>query len=367
MAGLLKDLYSPSFYKDLSNALAAVVPSFNKQRFISQVFTSDFVDKELKERMRHTTKVMRAFMPADFVKSVKIIQRLINQLKKEGIEEGGLAHIFLPDYISEYGLDDFDTSMQAIEEITQFVSCEFAVRPFLLEYGKDMIAQMQKWSKHKNYKVRRLSSEGSRPRLPWAMAVPELKTDPSPILPILENLKNDSSEWVRRSVANSLNDMARDHPELVISLAGKWRGISKETDAVIKHGSRTLLKRGHADILSHYGLKSKHIHISGFKILTPSVKIGEQLDFSFYLSNQDRKKQTVRLEYGLYYLKSNGQWAKKVFKISEKAVAPGTKLKVERKQSFKKITTRTFYPGKHQLSVIVNGEEKIIRNFVLRN
>jgi 3-methyladenine DNA glycosylase AlkC len=366
MAGLLKDLYSPSFYKDLTNALAAVVPSFNKQRFVSQIFTGDFIDKELKERMRHTTKVMRAFMPADFAKSVKIIQKLINQLKKEGIEEGGLAHIFLPDYISEYGLDDFDTSVQAIEEITQFVSCEFAVRPFLLVYGKKMIAQMLKWSKHKNDKVRRLSSEGSRPRLPWAMAIPELKSDPSPILPILDNLKNDPSEWVRRSVANSLNDMARDHPELVIGLAAKWRGISPETDAVIKHGSRTLLKRGHAGILSHYGLISTHVHISGFKILTPSVKIGEQLDFCFYLLNQDRKMQTVRLEYGLYYLKANGAWAKKVFKISEKVVAPGARLKIERKQSFKKITTRTFYPGNHKISVIVNGEEKITGNFVLR-
>ena len=286
-------------------------------------------------------------------------------MKKKGIGEDSLEYMFIPDYIELYGIDEFEPAADALEFVTQFVSCEFAVRPFLLKYEKEMIGRMMKWSKHENHKVRRLSSEGSRPRLPWAMAIPSLKKDPSPILPILENLKNDPSEWVRRSVANSLNDIAKDHPEIVIRLAQKWKGISKETDAIIKHGSRTLLKKGHAEILSHYGLKSEQLHISGFKILTPKVKIGKELVFSFEVLNGSKNKQTLRLEYGLYYMKSNGEWSRKVFKISEKIITPGVKLNVERKQSFRKITTRVFYPGKHKLSIIVNGEEKGVRNFEL--
>src|ERR1700676_2839952 len=219
--GLLKDLYSPAFYKNLTNALAVVMPSFNKQRFTSQIFTDNFNDKELKERMRHTTQVLHAFLPSDFKKSVSIIRKLMHQLKKSGIGEDELAYIFLPDYIEVYGLDDFETSVKAIEEITRFVSCEFAVRPFILRYGDKMMNQMKAWSLHENNKVRRLSSEGSRPRLPWAMAIPALKKDPSALLPILENLKNDPSDWVRRSVANNLNDIAKDHPLWVIGLARK--------------------------------------------------------------------------------------------------------------------------------------------------
>jgi 3-methyladenine DNA glycosylase AlkC len=363
---LLKDLYSPAFYKSLTNALSAVMPSFNKQRFISQIFTDDFSDKELKARMRHTTEVLHAFMPSDLKKTVTIIERLILQLKKTGTGEDGLAYIFLPDYIELYGIDDLETSVHAFESITQFVSCEFAVRPFVIRYGSKMLNQMKAWSLHENYKVRRLASEGSRPRLPWAMAIPELKKDPAPLFPILENLKNDPSEYVRRSVANNINDIAKDHPDLIITLARKWKGISLETDAIIKHGSRGMLKKGHAQILNHYGLKSKNIAVSALKIETPVVKIGGHLEFSFVVTNLDKKKQTIRLEYGIYYNKSNGLLARKVFKISEKAYEPEEKVKVLRKQSFKKITTRVFYPGKHRLSVIVNGEEKMIKTFQLK-
>jgi 3-methyladenine DNA glycosylase AlkC len=364
---LLKNLYSTQFYNTLAEAMKTILPSFNRQKFLELIFTNDFSGKELKARMRHTSVVLHEFMPADFKKTTATIRKLTEYLRKKGIGENGLAYMFLPDYIEVYGIDHFEDSMKAIEFTTQFVSCEFAVRPFLIKYGDRMISQMRLWSLHKNDHVRRLASEGSRPRLPWAMAIPALKKDPSPILPLLENLKNDPSEWVRRSVANSINDIAKDHPDIVIMLARKWKGFSKETDAIIKHGSRTLLKKGHTEILSHYGLKSKHIAVLDFKINTPSVKIGGHLDFSFRILNQDRKKQTIRLEYGLYYNKANSQLARKVFKISERKYEAGAMVEVNRKQSFKKITTKTFYPGKHQLSLIVNGEEKAVRNFILKD
>ncbi len=364
---LLKDLYSPRFYNQLSGELKAVYPSFNKPAFIKQIFTDDFSTKELKARMRHTSEVLHDFMPADFKQSVGILLQLISYLKKKGYGGGGLEHMFIPDYIEVYGMDHFEISMEAFEIVTQFVSCEFAVRPFFIRYGEKMVHQMKVWSRHKSDQVRRLSSEGSRPRLPWAMAIPVVKKDPSPILPILEHLKNDPSEFVRRSVANNINDIAKDHPDIVLKLAREWKGVSKETDAIIKHGSRTLLKKGHAEILSHFGLKRKNILVSDFKIETPVVKMGGQVSFSFSISNKDKKEQTVRLEYGLYYNKSNNQLARKVFKISEKKYRPGGMVKVNRKQSFRKITTRTFYPGKHQLSVIVNGEEKAIKNFLLKD
>lgn len=361
---LLKDLYSRDFYNGLADILTNTLPDFNKQAFIRRIYQPGFDDKELKERMKHTTEVLHTFLPADYNKAVPLIEKIIKALRKAGYGEA-LQFIFLPDYIATYGLEHYDTSVRALEFVTQFITCEFAVRPFLIRYPDKMMQQMHAWSLHESAKVRRLASEGSRPRLPWAIAVPFLKKDPSAVLPILEHLKQDPSESVRRSVANSLNDIAKDHPAIVVAIAAKWKGLSKETDAIIKHGSRTLLKQGSKEILAHYGLKSTHVTFRDFNILTPKVKTGDSLEFSFAIRNKDTQPQIIRLEYAVYYLKQNGTLAKKVFKISEKSYAPDEQVSILRKQSFRLITTRVFYPGKHQLSVIVNGEEQPAKHFEL--
>lgn len=362
---LIKDIYSPSFYNQFAGYLKKADPSFHKKEFIDRIYANDFEKMEWKDRMKHTTRVLHHFLPDNFPKAVRQIDQLITLLREDQIGEGGLAFVIFPDYIETYGLDNLDTSVKAFGSITQFVSCEFAVRPFIIKYGQKMIDEMIKWSLHKSPAVRRLASEGSRPRLPWAMAIPALKKDPTPILPILENLKNDPSDSVRRSVANNLNDIAKDHPDIVLKIAAKWKGASKEADAIIKHGSRTLLKQGHTEILSLYGLDSKGITLSGLKIATPKVKIGSYLEFSFTIHNENKKDHTVRLEYGIYYRKAKGHLNKKVFKISERIYAPGEKCLVQRRQSFKLITTRKFHTGQHKLSIILNGEEKALAVFTI--
>lgn len=363
---LIKDVYSATFYEQFLNVAATVIPAIDKKAFLKKIFDKDFKNKEWKDRMKHTTRVLHEYMPAEFSKAAKLVDKLIARLKKEKFDGYGIAFMFLPDYIETYGLNDFTSSIKAMETVTQFISCEFAVRPFILKYKQSMIDQMLAWSLHESHHVRRFASEGSRPRLPWAMAIPDLKRDPSPVLPILENLKNDPSEWVRRSVANNLNDIAKDHPDIVLEIAARWKGISKETDVIIKHGARTLLKAGHSHILKHYGLDSKEVFVTGFKIITPEIQVGEAVSFSFMLQNKASKAQTVRLEYGIYYNKANGQFAKKVFKISERVYAPGQKSSIQKKQSFKPITTRKFYPGLHKVSIIANGEEKAVKKFYLK-
>ena len=367
MSTLLKDLYSPAFYTNFTNVLAQVLPSLNKEQFIVAIFDDTFAGKELKQRMRHTAQVLHQFFPQDFAQAAALLQQLITQLRVNGIKEFSVEYMFLPDYIETYGLNDFDSAVKAIEVVTQFTSCEFAVRPFIVKYGDRMLQQMLSWSVHESDKVRRLASEGTRPRLPWAMAIPALKKDPAPVLPILENLKSDPSEFVRRSVANNLNDIAKDHPNLVIDLAAKWKGLSKETDAIIKHGCRTLLKQGHAAVLKYYGLQSENIVLADFTIATPIVTIGKSLVFSFSIINNNITAQVIRLEYAVYYKRQNGQFSKKVFKISEKLYKPNETAIIQRRQSFKPITTRRFYIGQHQLSIIVNGEEKGLKTFQLEN
>lgn len=361
---ILKNLYSPAFYNQLADNLRSVDKNFDKQAFLKEIFTPDFEQKELKERMRHTTLVLHRFLPPDFGDAIQILELLMAEYRRNNFNENSLPFMFLPDYIELYGIDELDTSIKALESITQFISCEFAVRPFILKYGNTMLDQMIRWSRHENWKVRRLASEGSRPRLPWAMALPMLKKDPTPILPLLENLKNDPNEWVRRSVANNLNDIAKDRLDLLCDIAQRWKGMSKETDWIVKHGCRTLLKQGNAAILRLYGLDHTDIVLTNLWV-APEVKTGDKLSFSFDVENRQSRQQVIRLEYGLYYRKANGKLARKVFKISERTYQPFEQASISRAQSFKLITTRKFYIGEHSLSIIVNGNETETRTFYL--
>ncbi len=273
----------------------------------------------------------------------------------------------LDNYVEQYGLDDYETSVKAIEKITQFTSCEFVTHPFILKYPDKMMKQMLAWSKHEHWGVRRLASEGCRPRLPWAIALPNLKEDPAPILPILENLKNDPARFVRLSVANNLNDIAKDNPQMVIDLAKKWKGESVEVDWIIKHGCRTLLKQGSPEVMELFGFGSivKNVSIEDFQISTPKVEVGSSLEFSFNLLNGNTEKAKIRLEYGIYYQKANGGLAKKVHKISEKEYAGNSTTQITRKHSFRVVTTRKFHLGLHQVAVIINGNEFEKHDFTL--
>lgn len=362
---LIKDIYHLSFYERLANSLAKVLPNFDNKKFIKLVMPSNFAEMEWKQRTQHTTDVLHLFMPTNFAESALLLKSIIVQLKADGFGEHRLEFMFLPAYIASYGLNDLKSAIEALELVTQFISAEFAVRPFLIKYHEEMMVQMLKWSTHENHHVRRFASEGSRPRLPWGLAISALKVNPNAILPIVENLKSDPSEYVRRSVANNLNDITKDNPGIVIGLAKKWKGIGKETDAIIKHACRSLLKAGHPEILSFYGLDATGLSTSDFEIENDTVKIGESLAFSFHIKNDDVLPRYIRLEYAIYYLKSNGQQNAKVFKISERTYQPKEKCLVKRKQSFKPITTRKFYAGAHKIGILVNGKEQANVKFLL--
>lgn len=358
MADLFKNIYNPSFINKFTSVISILDKRFNIEKFTQSIFCKDWEEKELKQRMRHITICLKNHLTGSFKEQLDLITSSIPLLIKNGFKPDNLEFIFYPDFVELYGIEDLEESINAFEKITQFVSCEFGVRPFIIKYENKMIAQMFKWSNHEHYSVRRLASEGSRPRLPWGMALQSLKKDPASILPILENLKNDKNEIVRRSVANNLNDIAKDHPELVFQISKKWIGQSKDTDKLIKHACRTLLKNGHSETMLLFGFANpKEIQISNFKVLTPQVQIGDSLAFQFNLYNNSKKEELLRLEYGLYYLKANGTLSRKVFKISEKIYQKKTIFSIERKQSFKLITTRKFHIGRHELSIIINGHE----------
>lgn len=377
MAESFKNMFNEQFFDKFTKDLKLVINDWDTGKFASQIVNGDWENMGYKQRIAHITRNLHTILPADYKTAVDKILELLDCIKDSlpdfsqiddknfgllALEYGAI----LDNYIEQYGMDDYETSIKAIEKVTQFTTCEFVTHAFIAKYPEEMMKQMLAWSKHEHWGVRRLASEGCRPRLPWAMSLPNLKKDPTPIIPILENLKNDPSRFVRLSVANNLNDIAKDNPELVIELAKSWKGDSKEVDWVIKHGCRTLLKQGNPEIMKLFGLESiENIAIEGFHISADKIKIGNSLEFGFSLSNNSDKKATVRLEYGIYYQMSNGALSRKIYKISEKEYAGNTVTQISRKHSFRVITTRKFYPGLHQITLIINGKECERLNFKL--
>ncbi len=357
----LKDIYNKQFLKTFNNLMLKVFPEFDAKAFTKKVFDKDWEARELKERMRHITVLLQEFLPSNYKRATSILKKLTKELQKANTddrEDLSFPCMFLPDFVEQYGLDDYDTSIKAIEAITQFTSAEFAVRPFIKKYPDKMMAQMLAWADHKNEWVRRLASEGSRPRLPWGMALGDFKKDPTPVLPILEKLKNDSSETVRRSVANNLNDISKDNPELVLKIGKKWIGKTPEMDWVVKHASRTLLKQGNTDAMLLFGFGDpKNVTIADLAIVPNTIKIGDKAEFSFTISIKGKKDLKLRLEYAIYFVKANGSLSKKVFQISERVFQAGSTETIRKQQHFKQLSTRKHYPGTHQLGVSVNGRE----------
>ena len=365
MADALKEIYSKAFISRFAKHCADVIPRFDALSFSKFVFNKDWQSKELKQRMRHIATALHEQLDPDYKKSITEVLAIISHLKHHNISSG-FEYMFFPDYVEQYGLDFPRESLQAIEEITTYASCEFAIRPFIKADQQKVMKQMLKWSSHKNLHVRRLSSEGCRPRLPWAMALQHLKKDPAPILPILENLKSDPSEYVRRSVANNLNDIAKDHPSVVSTIVKKWQGLSKETDWVIRHGSRTLLKKADAEIYSIFGLSGTHnAAVSNFKLKPKKIHLGETLQFSFDLTNNSKMPAKLRIDFAVYYMKSSGSQNKKLFRISENIYQSGQTYAFKKKISFADLTTRKHYPGKHAIAIVVNGNEMVSEQFNL--
>jgi 3-methyladenine DNA glycosylase AlkC len=353
----LKELYSKSFYTQFAFIAKELHAEFDSIGFAHEVMSNGFEDLELKERMARTSITAKKYLPEDFKQTTRLFMNLFDRLKGDPWTDLTLPYMFVPDYIARYGMDDFETSVETMEYVTQFTSCEFAVRPFLIEYPKRMLDKMIEWSTHDNHHVRRLASEGCRPRLPWAMALPAYKKDPVPILPILEILKNDPSEYVRRSVANNINDIAKDNEAMVIDIAKRWLGQTAETDALVKHACRTLLKNGHPEILPLFGLDASAIEIDEFNVNTPMVQMGDRLSLDFEFRYKKPGQHNVRIEYAIYHLKKNGELTKKVFKVSEREIEGNQWIAISREHHFKPITTRVYYAGKHEVSVILNGKE----------
>lgn len=359
MAELLKNIFFTSeSIHTLSGAIQNVHAAFDIKDFEKCVHDGEWNRLELKQKMRKVSTCLHRFLPEDFLAALQILEKVAPEIK-------GFEGMAFPDFVEQYGMEHFDRSLQALSWFTRFSSSEFAIRPFMIRDQTRVMAFMEHLAGSSHEGVRRFSSEGCRPRLPWAMAVQALQKDPSPILPILEKLKNDPSESVRRSVANNLNDISKDHPALVIGLCGKWKGKSPETDQLIKHGLRTLLKEGRTEALRLFNYSDPdQIREVQLNLGQKEIPIGSDTYFEAGFKNNDPNLVRLRLEYAILYRKSKGGLSKKVFQIAEKEYETGDH-RFRRKLSFKDMSTRKHYPGEHILVFIINGKELARLSFSL--
>jgi 3-methyladenine DNA glycosylase AlkC len=360
LSNLLKDrFFTPEFLRRLADEIAREYPAFDGERFLSLVHDERWEERELIDRMHHIARALGATLPPEYDRALDLLYRIAPFFS-------GFEGLLLSDFVAIHGEAEWERSMAALELFTQHGSAEFAVRGFIEQDPERALERLELWATHPNEHVRRLASEGSRPKLPWGKALRQFRTDPRPLLPILERLKDDDSEYVRRSVANNLNDISKDHPDIALDVAAEWIGSSPRTDAIVRHALRTLLKKGDPRALRLFGVEQADgLEIHALQIEPASVAIGESFRFSFELLVKGSEDRRVRLEYAIDFVKSAGTLSRKVFQIAERGYRAGHHS-ITRRHSMVDRTTRRHYPGTHRLTIIVNGVEMARREVEVR-
>ena len=354
----LKDWFDEARYRAIATQLSQIAGGFDRKRFL-KLALEGLEDRSLMERVRQTAVSVEGSLPGDFRSKVGVLQKLAPRI------EHGFIAIFLCDFVAQYGLDDPEFSLKALREFTCFGSAEFAIRPFLVRDQEKTLAQMLRWTRDKNEHVRRLASEGSRPRLPWGLRLQSLVRDPSPLAPILEALKQDEALYVRKSVANSLNDITKDHPEWVLARLKTWDLKSAPVGWIAKRACRTLIKRGHPETLKLFGFGGQVAVKASFELEPARLSLGGVLALKAQITSLARKPQRLSVDYVVHYVKSNGKSSPKVFKWSEVDLAPGATATLLKRQTIRDFTTRTHFAGKHVIGLQINGQELATAAFFL--
>jgi 3-methyladenine DNA glycosylase AlkC len=348
-APALKEIFNRERLRHFARETEAVWPDFDQKRFM-KLATSGLDELGIMQRMRQTAVSLHETLPDEFPKALPILREIAPRIGHS------FAAITLSEFVALYGQKHFDLSLDALKLFTRFGSSEFAIRHFLVADFDRTIAVMRQWAMDENEHVRRLASEGSRPRLPWSFQLKNLITDPSPTGPILEALKADPSLYVRKSVANHLNDIGKDHPDLLVERVSGWDLSDKHTAWIARHALRTLIKKGDARALALIGTTGKaEVRIEAFAVEPARIRLGERITTKAMLTSTSKSPQRLVIDYAVHYPKKNGI-SRKVFKLRETELLPGGDCELAISQTVKDFTTRKHNAGFHRVELMVNGE-----------
>ncbi|MBF0613225.1 MAG: DNA alkylation repair protein [Magnetococcales bacterium] len=352
----LKEIFHRPLVEELASRVADHFPAMDTQVFVQQI-VNDFPQLSLMARSRRIAQGLHNHLPPSFPQAVAILLASLGAEDGSGGVEGHEGFRYLPflNFVGLYGLQHPEISLAALERMTCYFSAEFDIRPFLLQYPELTLSRMKAWSHHSDWRLRRLASEGARPRLPWGMRLQSFIKDPTPCLEILEPLQADPHPVVRRSVANHLNDVSKDHPLVTVATARRWLATGEQgTRWIVGHALRTLVKEGHPQALALLGFSGDLLPETVAFTLSPSrVVLGEAVTFTAIL--RCREAATLSIDYALHHKRQNGSHARKVFKLTRKRVAMGEELTLQKSHPMHLITTRRYYPGSHGIDILING------------
>jgi 3-methyladenine DNA glycosylase AlkC len=362
----LKTQFGPAVVHRLAAEIAAVHRMFDRAGFTRDALHG-YDALELMDRGRHLARVLHAHLPRDFGTAVDV---LLTTLPATAEPAGGMASFFyLPhtEFVRAFGVPHFTDAMRALHALTQHFTGEFALRPFLEQHGEATLAQLRVWTRDPSEHVRRLVSEGTRTRLPWAPRLRSFQRDPAPVLELLELLRDDPALYVRRSVANNLNDIGKDHPATLVALAQRWMtDASDERRWIISHALRSAVKRGDPAALAVLG----HGHSARLDIvqtrITPSrPRRGGKVVITCTLHNATRTRQTAIVDLRVHFVKANGSTSPKVFKLAKVDLAAGEQVTLRKTVSLADLSTRAHYPGVHRVELQMNGSVTPVGSFTL--
>ena len=360
MAEPFKNLLNADTVQAIGAALVAAWPAFDRAAFDAKALPG--LDAlEMKARAMHLCSALEATLPSDFMQAADTLQRAI----AGGLD--GWALWPVGEYVARHGLKTPERSFELLHSLTQGFTAEWAVRPFIVAHPELSFATLQRWTRDASPQVRRLASEGSRPRLPWGLQLKGLIADPSPTLPLLEALLDDDSEFVRRSVANHLNDIAKDHPALVAEwLERHLPDAPAQRRALLRHASRSLVKRGDPRVLKAWGLGAPLRGEARLRITPRRVALGDGIVLDVTLQSSAKRPQALVVDYAIHHVKANGSTAAKVFKGWTLQLGGGEQRALSKRHAVKPITTRRYFSGRHRVELLVNGRAMAEAWFDLR-
>lgn len=368
MAAALKEQYGEAIPQNIASMLKKAYHAFDTTAFVDGCLRG-YQQLELTARARHISAQMRIYLPEDFAQSCDIITQSLPEPLANTNEFGMGPFIYLPHvfYAAEYGLNDFENAMRLQYELTQRFTAEFSIRAFIQAHPDKTLERLNQWCTDPSPHVRRLVSEGTRTRLPWASRLPEFQQDPTPVFALLEKLKDDESLYVRRSVANNLNDIYKDNPLAVKERAKTWlQGADKNRRWLINHALRSAVKAGDKQALEILGFnKPENVDIGKSEIKPSTPRLGEAVEIGCTITNCQQHAQPLMIDAKVYFVKANGQTSAKVFKLKKVELSANQTVTIRKKIALKQLTTRMHYPGKHDVSVILNGIEHSIGHFDL--
>ena len=347
MAEPFKNLINPALVQACGEHLQRAWPAFDRPAFERRAMQG-LAGLEMKARAMQVADALEATLPADFDRAAGLVEAALAPAATD--DRLGMA-------TSDAGLAEPERALQALHALTQRFTAEFAIRPFMVQHFDLTLATLARWRRDPSPHVRRLVSEGSRPRLPWGLRIQRLVADPSPTLPLLRHLQDDGSEYVRRSVANHLNDIAKDHPAVVADwLRDHLPDAPPERRALLRHASRTLVKQGDARVLKAWGLGQPLRGEVGFTLSPRRIAVGGRIELVLQLTSTSKRTQALAIDYVVHHVKANGGTSPKVFKGWQRTLAPGESCRLVKSHSLKPVTTRVLYPGEHRVDVQVNGK-----------